>query len=517
MSSDRDYIKQCLGDPWWRLNNLYWITDKQGRKVKFKPNWAQLHMHNNMWYLSIVLKARQLGITTFIQIFMLDRCLFYDNVNAGVIAHNREDAEDFFDKKIKFAYDNLPEWLKKEIPATSDSARHLKFSNGSNMRVGTSLRSGTYQYLHISEFGKICAKYPDKAKEIITGSLNTVDAGQFVFIESTAEGAWGRFYEMCLEAERKGFDKTELTELDYKFFFYPWWKHPDYRLSGNVDLTEHEKYFNELEKGGIELEVEQKNWYVKKAEVQKTDMKQEYPSTPEEAFEQIPEGAIYKDEMQAAKEEGRITRLPIERSPIHTFWDLGVGKGDWCSIWLMQHNGVEYHFIGFIQGAQRGLDYYVRQLDEFDDKYCQNRAVWGYDFLPHDAEHNDKMMVTPEKHLNNLGRKNTVIVPRVPDITFGIQDARMKFPSCYFDKDRCAEGVRALTAYHYEQDERRETSRARPDHDWSSHAADAFRMFAQGYKPNSGWAGVKRKEGTMSERRAKKVKNRFEQDVSWRV
>lgn len=513
--SQEQYIRDRLSDPWWRLNNLYWITDKKGKRVKFQPNWAQKLLYNGMWYLNIILKARQLGMTTFIQIFMLDRCLFNDDVNAGVIAHNREDAEDFFDKKIKFAYDNLPEWLRAERPTTGDSAKQLAFSNGSSIRVGTSLRSGTYQYLHVSEFGKICAKYPDKAKEIITGSLNTVDVGQFVWIESTAEGAWGRYYDMCIEAERKLLADTQLTELDYKFFFFPWHKHPDYTLDADVPVDgEMEKYFDSLENRGVELTDGQKAWYIKKLEVQKTDMKQEYPSTPEEAFEQIPEGAVYLDEMQAVKDEGRITRLPIEKVPVHTFWDLGVGKGDWCSIWLMQHVGVEYRFIGFIQGAQRGLDYYVKQLDEFDEKHGRNQIIWGTDYLPHDADHADKMMVTPEDHLNNLGRKNTQIVPRVPDLTFGIQDTRMVFPSCYFDKDRCAEGIRALNAYHYEQDERRETSKSRPDHDWSSHAADAFRMFGQGYKPNSGWAGVSRKEEKKGRRKAQ---NRFEQDNAWRV
>ena len=105
----------------------------------------------------------------------------------------REDAEDFFNKKIKFAYDNLPEWLKAERVATSDSSKMLAFSNGSSIRVGTSLRSGTYQYLHISEFGKLCAQRPDRAEEIIAGAINTVEVGSFIFIESTGEGAYGRF------------------------------------------------------------------------------------------------------------------------------------------------------------------------------------------------------------------------------------------------------------------------------------------------------------------------------------
>jgi hypothetical protein len=509
--NQENYIRERLGDPWWRLNNLYWITDKAGRRVKFRLNWAQRILYSEMWYLNLILKARQLGMTTFIQLFMLDRCLFNSDINAGVIAHNREDAEDFFDKKIGFAYQNLPDWLRAERTTVGDSAKELSFNNGSSIRVGTSLRSGTYQYLHVSEFGKVCSKYPDKAKEIISGSLNTVQAGQFVWIESTADGAWGRFYELCIEAERKLYDKTELTPLDYKFFFFPWFKHPEYRLDANVEPTEEQrKYFSSLESQGIELEPDQKAWYIKKLEVQKGDMKQEFPSTPDEAFEQVPEGAIYATEMRAAKEEGRITRLPVEKSPVHTFWDLGVGRGDWCSIWLMQHIGAEYRFIDFIQGAQRGLDYYVKELQKRD-------YVWGKHYLPHDGDHNDAMLKTPRDHLQDLGLKNIEIVPRVPDITFGIQDVRMRLPACHFDKDRCAEGIRALQAYHYETDERRETSRPRPDHDWSSHAADAFRQFAQGYRANSGWAGALDQKPKVSERRKHKQKSRLSTDVNWRV
>src|SRR5690554_2165242 len=214
-----------LADPWWRLNNLYKIKNEYGEVVQFRPKPEQTFLYDNLWYLNIILKARQLGMTTFIQLFILDRCLFNDNVNAGIVAHTKEDAEAFFADKIKFAYDNLPVDLKRLRPATSDSARHLRFSNGSQIRVGTSLRSGTYQYIHVSEFGKMCAQYPEKAQEVITGTLNTVAPGQFVWIESTAEGAHGPFYEMCQRAERlaQAVERGEasLTKLDYKFFFFP--------------------------------------------------------------------------------------------------------------------------------------------------------------------------------------------------------------------------------------------------------------------------------------------------------
>ena len=185
--TNEEKLAKHLGSQTWRLNNLYWIVDKSGQRVKFQPNIQQQALLSGMWYLNLVLKARQLGMTTFILIFMLDRCLFNSDTKAGVIAHNREDAQKFFREKLKYAYDNLPDWLKSELAAKSDRAGELVFTNGSSITVGTSMRSSSLQYLHISEFGKVCAKYPDKAREIVTGALNAVEAGQFVFIESTAE------------------------------------------------------------------------------------------------------------------------------------------------------------------------------------------------------------------------------------------------------------------------------------------------------------------------------------------
>ena len=55
-----------------------------------------------MHYLSLILKARQLGFTTFIQLIMLDAYVFISNIRAGTIAHNLNDAETIFRDKVKF-------------------------------------------------------------------------------------------------------------------------------------------------------------------------------------------------------------------------------------------------------------------------------------------------------------------------------------------------------------------------------------------------------------------------------
>ena len=87
----------------WRINNLYWIKDKHGRKVKFKTNWAQQEVLDGLWFFSIILKARQLGITTFFCILYLDQILFSANKTAAIIAHTDYDTKKIFEK-IKFAW-----------------------------------------------------------------------------------------------------------------------------------------------------------------------------------------------------------------------------------------------------------------------------------------------------------------------------------------------------------------------------------------------------------------------------
>ena len=178
----------------------------------------------------IILKARQLGITTFFCILLLDAVLWTPGTQAGIIAHTLDDSKNIFVDKLKYTFDHLPAPIRPLFRTVGDSAKELSFSNGSIIRVGTSLRSSTLQYLHISEFGKICAKYPEKAREIITGALNTVHSGQSVFIESTAEGKEGKFYDMCQHAFDMEKSHKPFGPMDFKPFFFPWWKEPSYAL-----------------------------------------------------------------------------------------------------------------------------------------------------------------------------------------------------------------------------------------------------------------------------------------------
>ena len=469
-----------LSNQRWRLNNLYWITDKSGTRTKFAMNWAQEELLDNLHYLNIVLKARQLGFTTFIQIYQLDCAVFFPDTKVGVIAHTKADAEVIFRDKIKFAYDSLPESIRVSVPVVRDNATSMELANGSTIRVGTSHRSGTLQYLHVSEFGKICAKYPDKAREVVTGALNTIEHGQIAFIESTAEGQEGRFYDLCQDAMGKARLESPLTDLDWKFHFFPWWREPSYALDADEAIPQDiERYFDDLQSNhGIACSHAQRLWYAKKAELQLEDMKREYPSTPEEAFEASLEGAYFARQLARAELDKRITEVPWHAGvEVETWWDLGWD--DATAIWFVQRIGDKIAVIDYLEASEQSLGWYARELKERD--YVYSRHV-----LPHDVDVHELGTGKSRKEMLEELRVRPIEMPRSEarlSVDDGIEAVRAILSRCYFDKAKCAGGLKAMRAYRKDWDEKRGVWMPRPRHDWASHAADAFRTGATADDP----------------------------------
>lgn len=463
--------KEKFSSPYWRINNLYYIVNKQGQKIKFKLNWAQEDLYNNMWYCNIILKARQLGISTFVSLLFLDRCIFNPNLSAGIIAHTLEDAQQLF-RRVKFAYDNLPKEILGSITAENDTANMLKFSNGSSIRVGTSLRSSTFQYLHISEFGKICAKFPEKAQEIITGSLNTVAPGQYVFIESTAEGRAGYFYDICKKAQIDKEKKASLSKLDFRFHFFPWYKEPSYRLGNTFSIdTEMDAYFRHLDTLGVSLDEEQKAWYIARENTQKDDMRREYPSTPQECWEVSHEGLYYCKQMTAARAEDRITFVPHEEKlQTHTAWDLGYNDSN--SIIFFQVHNKEIRIIDYEEGSGESLAHWIQVVKS-------KPYTYGKHIAPHD--------IMVKEYTSGMSRQSTarnlgisLLAAQKTEIIPGIDAVRGLFNRFWFDEKKCSKLLKALDNYKKEWDDHHACWRSQPLHDASSHAADAMRTLATG-------------------------------------
>lgn len=481
-----------LADPMWRLCSgaLYKIMvksdDGSGSVIPFVPNRAQRRLIRRLWHRNIILKARQLGFTTLIAIMWLDHALFNDDQRCGIIAQDREAAEVIFRDKVKLAYERLPQILRDAMPTASETKSELLFAhNNSSIRVATSMRSGTIHRLHVSEFGKIGARFPEKAKEVVTGSLPAVPLDGIAIIESTAEGQAGEFYEMTQRAMATAEKGVELSKRDYRFHFFAWWQEPGYRMaSTNVAITEKDlEYFAEVEAAtGTRLDAEQRNWYVATRDADFSGdpekMWQEYPSTPKEAFQQSTEGTYYAVQLAAARKEGRIGRFPmVDGVPVNTFWDIGSSDG--TAIWLHQRIGAENRFIKFIEGWGEPYSYFVIQLQKMN-------CVWGTHYLPHDASHERQQglsVQSPEKELRNFSLGGSwVVVPRVSDVTHGIQLMRSVFSQCTFDEAGCKDGLAHVSQYKKEWNQRLGCWSNTPRHDIHSEAADAIRQFAQGYK-----------------------------------
>lgn len=475
-------IKDKLNDQVWRLNNLYWITDISGHKILFKLNKAQEYLLRNRWFMNLVLKARQHGITTFVAIFFLDAVLFGSNQKALIIAHTQGDARKIFDTKIKFAFDNLPEWLKMEFRVDADNINSMKFeTNGGEISVATSGRSGTYQYLHISEFGIICFRYPEKAAELVSGSLNTVHAGEsVVFIESTAKGRFGYFYDYCQQAMAAQKREQKLTPLDFRLFFYGWQDNPLYTLEGEVVIPMAlQEYFKALEeKDGIVLTRGQKNWYVKKWEKLGEEMFSEFPTTPDEAFKASIEGAYFTKQLNRMYADRRVGKVPHDASlQVYTFWDLGVG--DETVILFVQFHGKEIRLIDEYYATGEGLQHYARVLQE---RAMKNNYVYGGHYAPHDIEVRElgSNAKTRREIARGLGITFKVVKKHAIDV--GIDDARVALGMVWIDEENCAKTLGALQSYRKEFDEKLGTWGSKPLHSWESHYADAFRMLAESYK-----------------------------------
>jgi len=489
MTLSQDQAFSLLRNQEWRLKNLYKIKDKEGQVVDFKPNWAQLQLlksHN----LNIVLKARQLGITTFHALLFLDICLFQPNTNAAIVADSKPIAREIFIDKVKFAYDNLPEFVRSMCNAYRDNVHEMRFSNGSVFRVATSLRGGTLQYLHITEFAKICQENPSKANEIVSGALNAVQAGQFVCIESTARGREGHFYNLCKRAQEISDLGTPLGPLDWKLWFFPWWKSPEYTLdSKNVLISNQmEEYFADLERKDINLNPEQKTWYIKKMLTQGDYMKREYPSTPDEAFESANEGYYFAKMMSIARQERRICHVPYdETAKTYSAWDIGIGDSN--AIWIFQLVGNEVHCIEYYENSDEPLTHYVNWLKSKHYMYEKH-------FMPHDAA---SRSLQSGKSLVDIARGMGLkidVLPRDTNEMFGIECLRNMLPRFWFDQTKCDKGIKAVEAFRKEWNEKLGCYREKSYHDWASHGSKALIYCAEAVQRTGSSAGLTAEEWT---------------------
>lgn len=264
----------------WRMHNLYKIIDKDAKAIVFKPKPEQDSFMKNRAFRNLILKARQLGFTTLARIDFLDDALWNKNFTCVIIAHEEKAMESIF-RGVRFTWEKFYEEFGQHLGFKADTSRAnmLSFNNGSVIKVALSSRGEAVQRLHVSEFGKICAKYPNKAEEIVTGAFPSVPPNGRITIESTAEGETGYFHDYFWDAWDRG---EPQSKKQFKAFFFPWYLDGGYVESDNNIIVpqrflDYQKQHN--------LTDDQIRWYYITWQDQKDLMKREYPTTPEEAFE----------------------------------------------------------------------------------------------------------------------------------------------------------------------------------------------------------------------------------------
>lgn len=187
------------------------------------------------------------------------------------------------------------------------------------------------------------------------------------------------------------------------------------------------------------------------------------------SFDAPLEGAYYARQMSQALKDKRITEVPYDTHiRVETWWDLGFT--DSTSIWFVQRVGKAIHLIDYYENSGEDLAHYAKVLDEKPYLYSDH-------VFPHDVKAKELGTgQSREEVLKRLGVK-VRLAPnlRVQD---GIEAVRGLIPKCYFDKVKCDRGVEALRQYRKEWDDKNKIYHNRPLHDWTSHAADAFRMGA---------------------------------------
>ena len=266
------------------------IVNKDGELVSLRFNYAQNKLYDvikkqtkeNKPVRIIILKARQMGISTCVEAILNTNTMLNFNMKTGIISQQSSATANLF-KMSKIMYQSLPNKIKPQV--LKDNQNELVFNNTDNTGLNSELkcmtagssgvgRSDTYKQLHLSEY----AFWPGDKKATLNGLLQAVPntPNSIVIIESTANG-FEHFKEL--------WDDAVAGNSDFIPVFFPWFKMPEYRMQyDGFSLTEEEEELKRI----YDLDNEQlswRRWCIKNNCSNDIDMfKQEYPSNPEEAF-----------------------------------------------------------------------------------------------------------------------------------------------------------------------------------------------------------------------------------------
>lgn len=477
-----EFIKTKLASKLWRLNNLYHIRDKNGALIRMRLNASQLYTLQNFRHnKKIVLKSRQQGITTVAVAKNLDSCIFRPGYSAGIQSYGLDESKKL-QQKAKLMWAEFDPSIKNllKIELVVDNQHGMMFSNGSVLKIGN-FRGDTLQSLHVSELAKISRLYPEKARELKTGAFQAIGKDSQITIESTAEGKSGLFYEMWQKAVMKQdvLQRTggNLSPFDFQPIFLSWMMDADCQLDMKVPIPpEIKEYFAELTRSGAEITDKQKWWYAAKYEEIGSDIRQEYPSTPEEAFDKPLQGTYYQHEYK------KLQLVDYTYEPgllVHSACDLGMNDTFSIGFFQLYPDGQVYLIYEYMDSG-RSLEYYRDIYDALAKKFGWRH---GCMYVPHDITVRE--LTTAKTRLQVLKElKFSPIVVKRHKLIDGIEATRQFLGSVKINKE-CEGIISAIQNYRKAYNDQFGVFLDKPVHDEFSHTADMLRYMAMGLRHRS--------------------------------
>ena len=466
-TSEEEWKGWYLNTKLWRMNNIYYIINKDGDKERFTMNLAQ-HMKYARAYhhpRQLVLKSRQRGISTFTLIDYNDDAMFIDNLTVGMQSYGLDESAVLLEK-LTLLWENLDSVIKDFLGLTKvkQNTKAVGYSNGSEVRVQTSFRGDTLHRLHVSELGKIANKDPKKARELKTGTLQAIKAGNPVTVESTAEGQFNAFHEWWYNAvDLIG----ERSLKDFDPIFLSWTDDPDCVMTTRVHMTKEDEQELEIieEDIGFSLSVEQKQWFISQRRELGMDFYQEYPHTPESAFNAVHDGSYYS---RLWRKHGTVASNVYDSAlPVYVAMDLGMN--DLMVMIYFQVHGMSLRIIDEYHNHGEGLDHYVDEM--FATGYKIERVV-----LPHDVKVKELGTgKTRLARLRELGVRDTKVLVRTKSVNTDIEQVRRAIPHMTIDGEKADYIVKTMGRYMKKWNDVLGTFDNKPLHNEYSNPADALR------------------------------------------
>lgn len=204
---------------------------------------------------------------------------------------------------------------------------------------------------------------------------------------------------------------------------------------------------------------------------------EQYEHIWEGGYATVNAGAYFAREIADAKKQGRIGRVSADPLlTIRLFMDIGGtgGRADAFSIWAIQVIGKEIRVLNYYESVGQPIGAHLEWM-RLNGYVPAKAQIW----LPHDGASNDKVYAVSYQSAFEAEGYNVEVVPNQGKgaAIMRIESVRRWLPSCWFNEETTRGGVDALGWYHEKRDEVRNIGLG-PDHDWSSHASDAFGLMA---------------------------------------